>query len=228
MGAYSIIWKNMQSQIRKNRQVMVPRIMGKSMLGIWFCKHIWSEVVQEESGVKDVITEYWKEKSDWVGLVTRFPDNRWICAVVGWYPRDLKWTFRKPLWWEKWFRPIRARSRIKWKCIITTIVENTKWSCQQGKYFGVNLGVRNPRISQIPQQSKKCGNLSLDTRYLLPKPITRKYLYYFKACVNISALMLNSHNDINNNNNNTNTGGMNEFISFYLQSLVTRGERHKS
>ena len=27
---------------------------------------------------------------------------------------------------------------------------------------------------------------------------------------------------------NTNTGGMNEFISFYLQYLMTRGERHKS
>ena len=29
-------------------------------------------------------------------------------------------------------------------------------------------------------------------------------------------------------NNNTNTGGTNEFISFYLQSLATRGKRRKS
>ena len=39
---------------------------------------------------------------------------------------------------------------------------------------------------------------------------------------------LNSHNDIDDSNNNTNTGGTNEFISFYLQSLVTRVERHNS
>ena len=36
------------------------------------------------------------------------------------------------------------------------------------------------------------------------------------------------NNNNNNNNNNTNTGGTNKFISFYLQSLATRGERHKS
>ena len=30
-----------------------------------------------------------------------------------------------------------------------------------------------------------------------------------------------------NNNNDTNRGGTNEFISFYLQSLAARGERHK-
>ncbi len=41
-------------------------------------------------------------------------------------------------------------------------------------------------------------------------------------------IVLYSHIDINNNNNNTNTGGTNEFISFYLQSLVTREERHNS
>ena len=44
-------------------------------------------------------------------------------------------------------------------------------------------------------------------------------------------LLLYSHNDINNNNNNnnsTNAGGTNEFISFYLQSLATQGDRHKS
>ena len=43
--------------------------------------------------------------------------------------------------------------------------------------------------------------------------------------------MFYNHNDINNNSNNTNTGATNEFITFYLQSLVTRGERdtnHKS
>ena len=33
-----------------------------------------------------------------------------------------------------------------------------------------------------------------------------------------------SYNDINNNNNNRNTGSMNEFISFYLQSFDKRRE----
>ena len=32
----------------------------------------------------------------------------------------------------------------------------------------------------------------------------------------VGVLLLYSHNDINNNNNNTNTGGTNEFISFYF------------
>ena len=40
--------------------------------------------------------------------------------------------------------------------------------------------------------------------------------------------MLYSHNDINNNNNNINTGGTNEFISFYFQFLATREKRQKS
>ena len=40
--------------------------------------------------------------------------------------------------------------------------------------------------------------------------------------------ILQSHIDMNNNNNNTNKDGTNEFISFYLQSLATRGERYKS
>ena len=39
--------------------------------------------------------------------------------------------------------------------------------------------------------------------------------------------MLYTYKDINNNSN-TNTGGTNEFISFYLQSFVTRGERYNS
>ena len=41
-------------------------------------------------------------------------------------------------------------------------------------------------------------------------------------------VLLYNHNDINNKNDNTNTSGTNEFISFYLQSLVTREGRHKS
>ena len=40
--------------------------------------------------------------------------------------------------------------------------------------------------------------------------------------------MLYSHYDSHNNHDNTNTGGTNEFIPFYLQSLVTQGGRHKS
>ena len=39
--------------------------------------------------------------------------------------------------------------------------------------------------------------------------------------------MLYSHNDINNNSDNTNTDGRNESFPFYLQSLVTRGERER-
>ena len=37
-----------------------------------------------------------------------------------------------------------------------------------------------------------------------------------------------NHDNLNNNSNNTNTGGKNEFIRFYLQSLATRGERLNS
>ena len=40
-------------------------------------------------------------------------------------------------------------------------------------------------------------------------------------------IVLYSQKDINNNNNNTNTGGKNEFISFYFQSLATQREIHK-
>ena len=46
---------------------------------------------------------------------------------------------------------------------------------------------------------------------------------------NVVVWMVPTHSLIsNNNNNNTTTGDTNEFISFYLQSLVTRGEKHIS
>ena len=52
--------------------------------------------------------------------------------------------------------------------------------------------------------------------------------FYRPADTHANVKLWYSHNEINNNDNDTNTGGTNEFISFSLQSLVTRGERHKS
>ena len=52
-----------------------------------------------------------------------------------------------------------------------------------------------------------------------------KKQFFFSFCRDV---MLNSHNDINNNSNNINTGGTNEFITFYLQFLATGGKRYKS
>ena len=58
------------------------------------------------------------------------------------------------------------------------------------------------------------------------------YIYAYE-CVRMYAHvcmythMLYSDKDLNNNSN-TITGSTNEFISFYHQSLKTRGERHKS
>ena len=57
---------------------------------------------------------------------------RWLINLFSWYPRNRIWPLRRhPQWWDdkivKWFRLIRrrrARSRMKWKCIMASDVEN--------------------------------------------------------------------------------------------------------
>ena len=60
-------------------------------------KYVWSEVIWG--------AEYRKQKFYLTRHVTKFTDNRWIHAVVDYYPR----VWKRPRWWEdeivKWFRP---------------------------------------------------------------------------------------------------------------------------
>ena len=46
------------------------------------CEDISCEVIWELGRVKDVITEYWKQKFHEARDVAKFADNRWNCRIV--------------------------------------------------------------------------------------------------------------------------------------------------
>ena len=72
---------------------------------------IRSEVIQEQSGVKNMITEHQKHRFRRVGRFARFTDNRWTRVVVVWYPRD--WKRR---WKDETAKPFREKgdNKNKW------------------------------------------------------------------------------------------------------------------
>ena len=97
-----------------------------------YCCISTSKVRSFRSRVKDVTVEYQNQKFHWTRHVVRFAD-KWTHAVVEWYSRDGKWPLgRPPWWWEyeivKWFGSTkrRGRSRMKWKCIEVSDVENIR------------------------------------------------------------------------------------------------------
>ena len=59
--------------------------MGISVQEISLCEYIWSELFQEKSGVKEVITDYQKNNFLLVAAIARFPYNSWAYAVIAWY-----------------------------------------------------------------------------------------------------------------------------------------------
>ena len=114
--------------------VTIQRAIERSMLEILLREHIQIEVIQKWSRVKDMITEYQKQKFHWAGHVTMFTDNRWSHAVVERYLRDQKWSLgRAPQQWKdeivKQLEPIwsrRVRPKTKWKCIVASNEENIR------------------------------------------------------------------------------------------------------
>ena len=73
-----------------------------------------------------------------------------------------------------------------------------------------------------------CINNDHQSKFGIPIYIAMTTSWTISTFSNILFCMLYNHDNVNNNSNNTNIGGTNEFIPFYLQSLATRGERHKS
>ena len=122
----SLVWTK-----RTNERFMLEKLF-----------YIQSEVIWEVSGVKNMIMEYQSLKFYWAGHVIRFPDNRWIHALIEWCLKDLEQSLgRLPQRWEheivKWFRPTqwsRAKMKMKWRFIMSSDAENTRNMTNKGIY----------------------------------------------------------------------------------------------
>ena len=94
---------------------------GIFILRISLHEHIWSQIIREWSGMKNVIAECQKQKFCWAGQIARITDNRLTRTVAEWYLKDWKYllgwpTRRRKNEIAKWFASTwrkRARSRRK-------------------------------------------------------------------------------------------------------------------